>query len=132
MIDHPHPCQGLPCTCHPKNGDYVTAAGLEHLDKCHWDIPADGCNCIHIDGVWMTRHSEQCSKHPCTACLMRAGHHTAHISIEGLSKMPEEVHMRNCWACGAQQYLNRQNEWTHVYPAAGCLHDEDTRERVKK
>lgn len=78
------------------------------------------CNCIHIDGVWMTRHSEQCEKHPCTACTMRAGKHIAHIHIEGLSLMDEEVRVRTCWNCGKQQYMNRDHLWVHVYPARGC------------
>lgn len=123
MIDHKGTCTGFPCTCADVWDDtWRTANPL---------VGQEACNCIHIDGVWMTRHSEQCSKHPCTACTMRAGKHVAHIHVEGLSILDDgDVHMRNCWACGKQQYLNRKHEWTHVYPAEGCLHDEDTRERT--
>lgn len=145
MIDHGAHCP-VWCVCkHPASGDYVTAEGLMHLDHCKqkpcggswdsdWRVRAteQACNCLHIDGVWMTRHSEQCTKHPCVACTMRAGHHVAHINIEGLSTMAGEVQVRTCWSCGKQQYMNRLNQWTHVYPANGCLHDEDTRERATK
>lgn len=130
MIDHKGLCIGDPCTCN-------LAERTKAWDDTGWALsnPSIGepvaCNCIHIDGVWMTRHSEQCVVHPCTACTMRAGKHIAHIHIEGLSLLDDgDVHMRNCWACGKQQYLNRNHEWTHVYPAEGCLHDEDTRERT--
>lgn len=134
MIDHKVGCPGTPCNCkHPRNGDYVTAEGLEHLANCDtssWDDgwgacnPSIGkpvaCNCIHIDGVWMTRHSEQCLVHPCVACNMRAGKHIAHIHIEGLTTMADDVRVRTCWSCGKQQYMDRRHLWVHVYPAKGC------------
>lgn len=119
MIDHISTCTGFPCTC--------ATAWVEANPGIGKTI--DGCNCIHVDGVWMTRHSTQCSKHPCTVCLMRGGDHIAHISIEGIgTPMEEDVQVRTCWSCGKQQYMNRVGEWTHVYPAAGCLHDQDTRD----
>lgn len=34
------------------------------------------------------------------------------------------VEMRNCWACNAQQYKNREGKWTHVYPSKGCELEE--------
>ena len=117
MIDHRGDCNGQPCTCGARSLWEDGAWAVTHPSI---GMDVDACNCIHIDGVWMTRHADQCQKHPCTACHMRAGKHIAHMHIEGLSIMADDVQVRTCWQCGKQQYMNREHLWVHVYPAAGC------------
>lgn len=112
MIDHHRECTGMPCVCKTDSWDDSWKANYKPTEE--------GCTCIHINGVWMTRHSVQCKIHPCVACIMRAGAHVGHIHIEGWGALPEEVRVRTCWSCGKQQYMDRNELWVHVYPARGC------------